>query len=316
MERKKKECALVLLAAGMGSRFGKGIKQLTAVGPSGEILMDYSIYDAMKAGFTQIVFIIRRDIESAFRAAIGERIEKVCARRGVGVSYAYQESDDLPEGYHCPSERRKPWGTGHALLSCREILKTPFVVINADDYYGASVFQKLYDYLTMLPENSKGHYCMAGFELSNTLSEHGGVTRGICQVDEEKQLVHIVETKNIVKTEEGAAIQREGGLEPVDAHAAVSMNMWGFTPDVLEKLQKAFRTFLENNQNDLYAEFLIPVEVGKLLANEDVQVKVIPTEEHWFGVTYQEDTPFVRQSFEKLMESGVYRRNLYDEVNR
>lgn len=314
MKTQKRTCSLVILAAGMGSRFGSGIKQLTPVGPSGEIIMDYSIHDAIEAGFKQVVFIIRKDIEAAFRAAIGQRIEKICAQKGVCVSYAYQDSDDLPEGYQCPAERRKPWGTGHALLACREILHDPFVVINADDYYGKTVYRKLYDFLTALPKDSCGQYCMAGFQLENTLSEHGGVTRGICQVNEQENLLHVIETRNIIQTESGAAVEKDGVLTPIDPHALVSMNMWGFTPDILERLQEAFQMFLRKNLHLSSAEFLIPVEMERLLADGAAEVKVIPTEEHWFGVTYQEDTPLVKQSFEKLVASGVYGKKLYEET--
>lgn len=312
MKTQKTCCSLVVLAAGMGSRFGGGIKQLTPVGPFGEIIMDYSIHDAIEAGFNQIVFIIRKDIETAFRAVIGQRIEVICAQRGVSVAYAYQDRNDLPEGYLCPAERSKPWGTGHALLSCREIVHNPFVVINADDYYGKTVFQKLYDFLTDLPQDSCGQYCMAGFQLENTLSEHGGVTRGICQVNEQQQLIHVVETKNIIQTDDGAGVETENGLIPVDCHVSVSMNMWGFTPDIFSQLQRAFQVFLQENLNVPTAEFLIPIEMEKLLAVGTAEVNVLPTEERWFGVTYKEDTPFVQQSFEKLVEAGVYSEKLYE----
>lgn len=314
METQKRTCSLVILAAGLGSRFGTGMKQIAPVGPSGELIMDYSIHDAMEAGFRQIIFIIRRDMEAAFQAAIGQRIEKICAKQGVLVTCAYQDSHDLPEGYRCPAGRKKPWGTGHALLACREMLHDPFVVINADDYYGKTIYRRLHDFLTALPENSGGRYCMAGFLLKNTLSEHGGVTRGICQVDERQRLLHVMETPNIIQTETGAAIERDGTLVPLESHSLVSMNMWGFTPDILERLQEAFQRFLRNHPDLSSAEFLIPVEIERMLAAGKAEVEVIPTEERWFGVTYQEDTPLVRRSFEALAASGLYGKNLYGQT--
>ncbi len=301
-----KTYSLVILAAGLGSRFGGGIKQLEQVGPSKEIIMDYSIHDAIEAGFNQVVFIIRRDIEAAFRAVIGERIEAVCKARGVGVAYAYQDVADLPGDFVCPPDRTKPWGTGHALLACSKILKNPFVVINADDYYGKEAFTQLFGFLAALPEGAQGKYCMAGFRLGNTLSAHGGVTRGICKVDEQNTLLQIKETKNVIKTPDGAGVQTEQGVNPLPMDAIASMNFWGFTPDVLQLLDAQFQAFLAENLNVPQTEFVLPVVLDKLLFQGRVAVTVLPTEDRWFGMTYQQDVPAVLEAFGKLHEDGVY----------
>lgn len=303
--------SLVIMAAGLGSRFGGGIKQLEQVGPSGEIIMDYSIHDALEAGFNQVVFIIRRDIEAAFRQVIGDRIEAVCNARGVQVVYAYQEVTELPGTFACPPERTKPWGTGHALLACAKILKNPFVVINADDYYGKAAFVRLYDFLAALPQNAKGQYCMAGFRLGNTLSERGGVTRGICRVDENWKLLQIKETRHVVKTATGAGIETEDGLLSVPEDTCVSMNFWGFTPDVLEILDGEFRAFLAEKLTTADSEFLIPVVMDELLSKGRACITVLPTEDHWFGVTYRGDVPVVKQSFQELHTAGFYTTPLF-----
>ena len=303
--------SLVILAAGLGSRFGGGIKQLEPVGPCGEIIMDYSVHDAMEAGFNQVVFIIRRDIEDAFRQVIGNRIEQICRARGVRVAYAYQEVADLPAGFSCPSGRTKPWGTGHALLACTGLLSGPFAVINADDYYGKDAFRRLYGFLAALPSDSTGEACMAGFRLSNTLSERGGVTRGLCEVGPDGSLLQIKETRNVVKTPTGAGVQTDRGIRPVPTDTSVSMNFWGFTPHILELLQGKFRTFLEQKGHQSDSEFLIPVTIDELLAEGCVRVSVLPTEDHWFGVTYRGDLPTVRESFRALHASGFYNTPLF-----
>ena len=235
-----KDTALVVMAAGIGSRFGGGIKQLAPVGPNGEIIMDYSIHDALEAGFNKIVFIIRKDIEDEFRTVIGNRMEKLA-----DVSYVFQDMHDLPEGFTCPEDRKKPWGTGQAVLACRKTLDIPFAVINADDYYGKEGFRKIHEFLVSeQPKDGKAHYCMAGFILGNTLSENGSVTRGICKANEKGHLTHVVETHDIYKTTEGAGVPDEtGSLTPVDVNSLVSMNMWGFTPDILNVLEKGFPEF-------------------------------------------------------------------------
>jgi len=288
--------ALVIMAAGIGSRFGGGIKQLEPVGPCGEIIMDYSIHDAIEAGFNKIVFIIRRDIEADFREIIGNRIERICARRGVEVAYAFQSLQDIPEGCQVPEGRTKPWGTGQAVLTAKDIIREPFAVINADDYYGKEAFVKLHSYLQEPGEDNA--YCMAGFILRNTLSENGGVTRGVCKVDENGFLTDVVETSNIIKTPEGAAVNGQ----PVDPESYVSMNMWGLRPAFMELLVQGFEAFFRQNvqENPLKAEYLLPIYIGQLLRERKVTVQVLETKDKWFGVTYREDKPAVVESFRKL----------------
>ena len=291
--------ALVIMAAGIGSRFGGGIKQLAPVGPNGEIIMDYSIHDALEAGFNKIVFIIRKDLEKDFREVIGDRIEKLCE-----VVYAFQELDCLPEGFSVPENRTKPWGTGQAVLVCREVLHEPFAVINADDYYGKQAFKEVHDYL-VAHAGEQHHYCMAGFILKNTLSENGGVTRGICRIDENRRLTDIVETPGIEKCAGGARIGSTG--QQVDADSYVSMNMWGLTPEFLDILDEGFRKFLEGlTSEDTRAEYLLPTIIGGLLKKGKVQVTLLETKDKWFGVTYAEDRQSVVDSFAKLIEKGVY----------
>ena len=301
--------ALVIMAAGIGSRFGGGIKQLEPVGPNGEIIMDYSIHDAMEAGFNKIVFIIRKDIEADFREAIGDRIEAVCASRGVEVAYAFQSMDAVPEGVTVPEGRTKPWGTGQAVLAARELVDTPFAVINADDYYGKEAYVKLHDFLCR--EGADKAYCMAGFILKNTLSENGGVTRGVCQVDEKGFLTNVVETKNIVKTADGA----EADGAAVDAEGYVSMNMWGLRPAFMDVLDQGFKEFFQTAaKNDpLKAEYLLPIYIGQLLREDKVTVQVLETKDKWFGVTYREDKPTVVESFRRLIEAGVYTAPLFEQ---
>ena len=306
------DTALVIMAAGIGSRFGGGIKQLEPVGPCGEIIMDYSIHDAIEAGFNKIVFIIRKDLEEDFQEIIGHRIEKVCAERQVQVAYAFQELRDLPEGFDFPEDRTKPWGTGQAVLACKGIVKELFAVINADDYYGKEAFVKMHQFLMNADTDRPYDYCMAGFILGNTLSENGGVTRGICQVDENGYLSDIIETQNIVKTGSGAAVQHEDGLHPIDINSHVSMNMWGLTPQFIDILDEGFKVFLANvKPEDLKAEYLLPTIIGQLLHEGKVTVKVLETRDKWFGVTYKEDKDFVVNSFRKLTEDGVYSPQLF-----
>ena len=291
--------ALVIMAAGIGSRFGGGIKQLAPVGPNGEIIMDYSIHDALEAGFNKVVFIIRKDLEKDFREVIGNRIEKLCE-----VEYAVQELTCLPEGFSVPEGRTKPWGTGQAVLVCRDLLQEPFAVINADDYYGKQAFVKVHDYL-VAHAGEQYHYCMAGFILKNTLSENGGVTRGICKTDGESHLTEVVETSDIVKCPEGARIGSTG--EAVDANAHVSMNMWGLTPEFLDILESGFRDFLKGlAPEDIKAEYLLPTIIGGLLQEKKVQVTLLETQDKWFGVTYAEDRQSVVDSFAELIREGVY----------
>lgn len=301
------DTALVIMAAGIGSRFGGGIKQLESVGPNGEIIMDYSIYDALEAGFNKLVFIIRKDIEDDFRNIIGNRIEAVCAERGVQVAYAFQSLQDVPESVAVPEGRTKPWGTGQAVLSAANVIDCPFAVINADDYYGKEAYVKLHDFLSQ--KQAPNAYAMAGFILKNTLSENGGVTRGVCQVDGQCYLTDVVETKNIVKTPDGA--QTDGAA--LDPNSYVSMNMWALQPEFIQMLDSGFRAFFRTaaKENPLKAEYLLPIYIGQLLREKQVTVKVLQTDEKWFGVTYREDKPTVVESFQRLIEAGVYSTPLF-----
>lgn len=304
-----KKTTLVIMAAGIGSRFGKGIKQLEPVGPGGEIIMDYSIHDALEAGFDRIVFIIRRDLEKDFREVIGNRIEKAAE-----VAYAFQELTDLPEGFTCPAGRTKPWGTGQAVLSCKGIVNEPFAVINADDYYGKDPFVKLHDYLVQEHPAKDGvqQIAMAGFVLGNTLSDNGGVTRGICSTDADGRLLGIAETSNIIKTAGGAAILTENGERPVDADSLVSMNMWGLQPEFITILEEKFIEFLKSvPEGDVKKEYLLPILIDSMMRRNEAEVTVLRTESNWFGVTYQEDKLSVAKKFKELIAEGVYKEKLF-----
>lgn len=302
--------SLLIMAAGIGSRYGAGIKQLATVDSANHIIMDYSIHDAIKAGFNKIVFIIRKDIESEFKEVIGYRIEEICRANNVEVAYAFQSLDELPEGKRLSAGRTKPWGTGQAVLAARGTVNEPFAVINADDYYGKEAFEKIHEFL--VSEVGENRFCMAGFVLKNTLSEHGGVTRGICQVNSDGYLTDVVETKNIVKTENGAAV----GGQILDVESYVSMNMWGLAPEFMETLERGFTEFFENaaKADPLKAEYLLPVLIGELLRNGELSVKVLETQDKWFGVTYQEDRELVVDSFRKLIAQGVYGKELYGDL--
>lgn len=290
---------LVIMAAGIGSRFGGGIKQLEPVGPNGEIIMDYSIHDAIEAGFDNIIFIIRKDLEKDFKEVIGDRIEKIC-----DVSYAYQELDDLPEGFSKPDGRNRPWGTGQALLACKDLITDPFVVINADDYYGKTAFTKVHDYLVS-PSKDKDSFslCLAGFILKNTLSENGGVTRGVCSIDEDFNLTKITETHNIVKTGNGAAVLPKDGTHlPLDANSYVSMNMWGSTPKFLSVLETGFIEFLTDlPSDDIKSEYILPTIIDGLIKSGKAKVKLLETKDKWFGVTYKEDKQVVVDAIKQLI---------------
>lgn len=295
--------SLVIMAAGIGSRFGGGIKQLTPVGPNGEIIIDYSIHDALEAGFNKIVFIIRKDLEKDFKEIIGKRIEKLCQ-----VEYVFQELDMLPEGFEKPADRTKPWGTGQAILCCKDVVNEPFAVINADDYYGKEAFVKVYNYLKEnAAQNRK--YCMAGFVLDNTLSDNGTVTRGICQVGDNGSLMRIDETKGLSRHQDGKIRDESGNAIPDGTH--VSMNMWGLTPDFISVLDQGFTDFLSKlPAGDTKSEYLLPIIIGDLLEKGEVSVKVLETPDKWFGVTYQEDRQAVMEAFRELIEKGVYQSPL------
>lgn len=299
------ETTLLIMAAGIGSRFGGGIKQLEPVDDKGHIIMDYSVHDAIEAGFNKVIFIIRRDIEEEFKEVIGDRIAAVCADNGVTVDYAFQDIRDIPG--ELPKDRTKPWGTGQAVLAARDLITTPFIVINADDYYGKEGFQAVHDYLV-----EGGKSCMAGFVLKNTLSDNGGVTRGICKMDADNNLTEVVETKNIVKTADGAEAD---GIK-LDIDSLVSMNMWGLTPEFLNVLERGFAAFFEKDvpANPLKAEYLIPIFIGQLLEKGQVAVKVLKTNDTWYGMTYREDVDAVRESFRKMLAEGVYTEELFGDL--
>ena len=303
-----KNTTLVIMAAGLGSRFGSGIKQLEPFGPNGEIIMDYSIYDALEAGFNKIVFIIRRSLEKDFKEIIGNRIEKVA-----DVAYAYQELEDLPAGFSIPEGRVKPWGTGQAILSCKDIVTDPFIVINADDYYGKEAFIKLHDYLVNAePLPDRLNFCMAGFILGNTLSDNGSVTRGICHVNRENHLLAVKETHDIYKVEDGVGIpDGNGGFSMLDPKSNVSMNMWGFTPEIFPILEKGFTDFLAASGRELKSEYLIPTVMDTLIKNGTAQVTMLETKDKWFGVTYRADKENVVNSLNTLIAAGVYPEKLF-----
>lgn len=293
---------LVVMAAGIGSRFGGGIKQLEPVGPNGEIIMDYSIYDALEAGFNKVVFVIRKDLEKDFDEIIGQRMKKK-----VHVEYAFQEIDDIPEQYKDKfTGRTKPWGTGQAILACKELVHEPFLVINADDYYGREAYQEAYRYLTQEHPKDPMPICMVGFILKNTLSDIGGVTRGVCQVKDD-QLVDIVETHNIEKIDGKAVVE---GKE-IDLDSAVSMNMWGLYPEFFDVLEKGFDEFLQSTPSDnLKAEYLLPTIIGDLLHNNKAKVTALKSHDEWFGVTYKEDKDYVKANIQLLVEKGLYPQKL------
>ncbi|MCD8012955.1 MAG: nucleotidyltransferase [Lachnospiraceae bacterium] len=310
-----KPTTLLIMAAGIGSRFGAGIKQLEPVGMNNEIIMDFSIHDAIKAGFNKIVFVIRPDIEIDFKERIGNRIEEVCERLGVEVAYVFQDIHSIPGDF--PEGRTKPWGTGQAVLSAKPLIHESFAVINADDYYGKNAFKVMHDWLIL--EHAENAIAMAGFILKNTLSEHGGVTRGVCKVAEgHTHVLDVVETSGIVKTESGAEAD---GVE-LDPDAYVSMNFWGFPavegsdPWYMNVLDEGFTDFFKTTvpSNPLKAEYLLPTHIGGLLRNGKVTVKVLETNDKWFGVTYQEDKAAVVESIRRLIETGMYAEDLYSDL--
>ncbi len=306
-----KNTALVIMAAGIGSRFGGGIKQLEPVGPGGEIIMDYSIHDALEAGFNKIIFIIRKDLEQAFKEIIGNRIEKAAP-----VEYVFQELKDLPEGYQVPEGRTKPWGTGQAVLSIKGLVNEPFLVINADDYYGKEVFRKIHDYMVNEMDENAAVYdiCMGGFILENTLSENGAVTRGVCQVSKEGYLTGVRETYDIQKKgDKIEANDEKGNPVSVKGDQHVSMNMWGLPPKFLDELEQGFPEFLDSiKDGNLKAEYLLPDIIDRLIQSGRGCVRVLETRDKWFGVTYKEDKEAVVASIRKLIADGVYKENLYD----
>jgi NDP-sugar pyrophosphorylase family protein len=301
---------LVVMAAGIGSRYG-GMKQIDPVGPNGELIIDYSIYDALKAGFGKVVFIIKEDMEELFREKIGRRVEK-----RVETVYVRQRIEDLPVGFTAPPDRKKPWGTAHAVMSCRHTVNTPFGVINADDFYGASSFRLLHDFLKDTGDRDGVYqYCMVGFVLENTLTEHGYVARGVCAVDSRGYLEEIHERTRIEKFGELTKYTTDGeNWVVIPKGSMVSMNTWGFTTSLFNELEKQFPQFLERNKDNLLkAEYFLPEVVGSLLAKQKASVKVLASPERWYGVTYQEDKPQVKQAISDLIGREVYPEKLWED---
>ena len=305
-----KKPVLVIMAAGMGSRYG-GLKQIDPVDNEGHIIMDFSIYDAKRAGFEKVVFIIKKAIEKEFKAGIGDRISQY-----MDVEYVYQELDTLPEGFEVPEGRVKPFGTGHAILSCKDVVDGPFAVINADDYYGVHAFQEIYNYLTENEDDEKYHYAMVGYILSNTLTENGYVSRGICEMDKEAFLTGITERTHIEQRDMGVQFTEDDGKtwEDIAADSIVSMNMFGFTASMLKELECRFPEFLEKGlkENPMKCEYFLPSVVSDLIEEDKADVKVLRSEDRWYGITYKEDKEAVVSAVQKLKDTGVYPQHLWE----
>jgi hypothetical protein len=299
---------LVVLAAGMGSRYG-GLKQVDPVGPSGEAILDYSVFDAHRAGFGKVVFIIRKDIEEAFRTQIGSKYEGL-----MEVEYAFQDINDLPEPFTVPEGRSKPWGTAHAIRSARDVVKEPFAAINADDFYGRDAFAKLAAFLqdSKSGEDGKFKFAMVGYRLDLTLSENGSVARGICDVAEDGKLCGVTEMTKIVKTENGAENREdENAPVPLTGKERVSMNLWGFTPELFTALEERFPLWLKERGGEVKSEWYIPFVVDEMIHEGKASVDVLPTDSSWFGVTYREDKPTVTAAIKALVDAGEYPANLF-----
>lgn len=307
-----KKPVLVIMAAGMGSRYG-GLKQIDPVDDDGHIIMDFSMYDARKAGFEKVIFIIKRELEADFKERVGNRIS-----RYMDVSYVYQELTDLPEGYEVPEGRVKPWGTAHAVLSCIDQIEGPFAVINADDYYGQEAFRLIYDYLASHEDDDKYRYTMVGYHLGNTVTDNGHVARGICDMNENGELIAIHERTRIEKRDDGIAYTEDDGQTwtYVPADTTVSMNMWGFTRSILEEIRDRFPGFLDNGlkANPMKCEYFLPAVVSDLLGEEKATVAVLTSVDKWYGVTYKEDKPVVVAAIRKMKEEGRYPEHLWEEV--
>lgn len=302
---------LVIMAAGMGSRYG-GLKQIDPVDSDGHIIMDFSIYDAKRAGFEKVVFIIKKAIEKEFKESIGERVSQY-----IDVDYVYQELDALPEGFAIPEGREKPFGTGHAILCCKEVVKGPFAVINADDYYGVHGFREIYNYLAENEDDDKYRYAMVGYILSNTLTENGYVSRGICETDEEGYLTGITERTRIERRGDGVAFTEDEGESWTDlpADSIASMNLFGFSASMLKELEAGFPKFLEKGlkENPMKCEYFLPSVVGELIGNNSATVKVLKSEDRWYGITYKEDKQAVVDAIQRLKNEGVYPEHLWNE---
>ena len=304
-----KKPVLVIMAAGMGSRYG-GLKQIDPIDEQGHIIMDFSIFDAKRAGFEKVVFIIKKENEEIFREAVGNRVEGL-----MEVSYVFQDIHNIPQGFAVPEGRVKPWGTAHAVLSCIDEVDGPFAVINADDYYGRDAFQKIYDYLSTHEDDDKYRYTMVGYQLENTLTENGYVSRGVCEMNENSELVSVTERTRIEKTEEGAAYTEDDGATWISLpkSSIVSMNMWGFTASFLQEIKNGFPAFLEEGlqANPMKCEYYLPKVVSDLLAADKATVKVLTSADKWYGVTYKEDKPFVVAAIKNMKENGLYPEKLW-----
>lgn len=306
-----KKPILVIMAAGMGSRYG-GLKQIDPVDQQGHIIMDFSIYDARRAGFEKVVFIIKEENEKEFREAIGSRVEQY-----METAYAFQRISDIPEGFAVPEGRKKPWGTAHAVLCAAGEIDGPFAVINADDYYGRDAFDKIYGYLSSHVDDEKYRYTMVGYELQNTVTDNGHVARGICRINAAGELEAVVERTRIEKREGGIAFTEDDGAtwEPIAGETLVSMNMWGFTRSILDEIRAGFPAFLEKGlqENPLKCEYFLPSVVSGLLEKNKASVAVLSSADKWYGVTYKEDKPTVVEAMRKLKEDGFYPDNLWEE---
>lgn len=303
---------LVIMAAGMGSRYG-GLKQIDPVDNEGHIIMDFSMFDAKRAGFEKVIFIIKKENEADFKEAVGDRMAKI-----MDVSYAFQELSDIPEGFEVPEGRVKPWGTAHAVLSCFDQIDGPFAVINADDYYGREAFQLIYDYLASNGDDDKYRYTMVGYQLGNTVTDNGHVARGICDMNELGELVAINERTRIEKKEDGIAFTEDDGATwtYVPADTTVSMNMWGFTQSILKEIKEGFPAFLEKGlqENPMKCEYFLPSVVSHLVEADQASVAVLKSADKWYGVTYKEDKPVVMAAIQKMKEDGLYPMHLWEEA--
>lgn len=306
-----KKPVLVIMAAGMGSRYG-GLKQIDPVDDQGHIIMDFSMYDARRAGFEKVVFIIKKENEADFREAVGNRIEQY-----MEVAYVYQDINNLPEGYCVPEGRVKPWGTAHAVLSSINEVDGPFAVINADDYYGVEAFQLIYDYLSTHTDDEKYRYTMVGYQLKNTVTDNGHVARGVCEMNAEGELVEINERTQIEKHNGGIAYTEDGGetWTELSEDTVVSMNMWGFTRSILEEIRDGFPAFLDEGleKNPMKCEYFLPSVVSNLLGEDKASVAVLTSKDKWYGVTYKEDKPVVVAAMKCMMENGIYPKHLWEE---
>ncbi|MDY6801180.1 MAG: sugar phosphate nucleotidyltransferase [Bacteroidota bacterium] len=301
------DITLLVLAAGMGSRYG-GLKQLDQVGPNGETIIDYSVYDAIEAGFTKVVFIIRKDIEKEMNELLFKKYSQK-----IKIEYVFQELENVPEGIKIPKERKKPWGTGHAVLMAKDVIHEPFVVINADDFYGKGAFKVVADYIRSQKDNLIGKYCMAGYLLKNTLSEYGTVSRGVCKVNDNNELIDIKERTKIGWQNSRIIANSEDGEISFTGDEYVSMNFWGFTPDVFPELESEFKKFIQHNKNNPKAEYFIPSIVSHQMEKEKATVKVLQANSKWFGVTYKEDKPVVIKKIKELTKEGEYPQQLWNE---